>query len=101
MDNLPFACDSLTNLHTIANKSLLLFKKRGFRLQKWVANSISKSILTNVPKCDLGCNVREINLCPDVMPDSKALGLTWDAENDRLRMLSRRAIHDVSTRREM
>ena len=35
------------------------------------------------------------------MPDSKALGLTWDVENNRLRMLSRRAMHDVSTRREM
>ena len=101
MDDLLFASDSLTDLHNIANESLLLFKKRGFRLRKWVANGISKSILTNVPRCDLGCNVKEINLCSDVMPDSKALGLTWDVENDRLRMLSRRAKHDVSTRREM
>ena len=35
------------------------------------------------------------------MPDSKALGLVWDVEGDRLRVCSRRKLVDVSTRREM
>ena len=34
-------------------------------------------------------------------PDSKALGLVWDAEDDRLRVCSERKLVDVSTRREM
>ena len=34
------------------------------------------------------------------MPDSKALGLVWDVENDKLRVLERNLL-DISTRREM
>ena len=35
------------------------------------------------------------------MPDSKALGVTWDVENDKLRLCPKKSLVEVSTRREM
>jgi len=37
---------------------------------------------------DLGSNVREIDLTSQLMPDSKALGLVWDVESDKLCVLA-------------
>ena len=101
MDDLLLASDSLSDLQTVARESVTLFKSRGFRLRKWVASSNAKTVLNDVPKCDLGSNIREIDLGSEPMPDSKALGLVWDVENDRLRVLSKRKLQNVSTRREM
>ena len=50
-----------------------------------VANDNSKTGLSEISKCDLGSNIREINLGAESMPDSKTLGLLWDVENIRLR----------------
>ena len=57
-------------------------------MRRWVCNSDSKSVLTGIPKSDLGLNIREIDLGSQSMPDSKALGLVWDVENDKLRVVS-------------
>ena len=66
----------------------------------WICNSDSKSVLTWIPKSDLGSNIGEIDLGSQPMPDSKALGLVWDVENDKLRVL-KRTLLDMSTRRKM
>ena len=76
------------------------FKAEGFKLRKWVSNSDSKLVLTGIPKSDLWLNIREIDLGSQPVPDSKALGLVWDVENDKLRVLKRNLL-DISTRREM
>ena len=67
---------------------MLLFASRGFKLRKWVANNLSKSVLSFVPSCDLITNIKEIDLCSQSLPDSKALGLVWVVESDRLRVCS-------------
>ena len=59
-----------------------------------------KSVLTGIPKHDLPLNIRESDLGSQPMPDSKALGLVWDAENDKLRVLNRNLL-DISARCEM
>ena len=54
---------------------MLLFASGGFKLRKWVANNLSKSVLSFVPSCDLNTNLKEIYLCSKSLPDFKALGL--------------------------
>ena len=100
MDDL-LSFDSFDDLKLVTQESKALFESRGFKLRKWVANSVSKSVLLNLPPEDLGANDKEIDLTSHLMPDSKALGLVWDEEGDRLRVCSRRKLVDVSTRREM
>ena len=101
MDDLLIATNSLNDLQAISQEAAELFQSRGFKLRKWVANSLSKSVLSGIPSCDLGPNIREIDLGSQLMPDSKALGLAWDVEHDSLRVSSRHALCDVTTRREM
>jgi len=84
MDDLLLSSDSLTDLGTLSEESVRLFERRGFKLHKWVANEQSKSILLKVPQCDLRTNIREIDFVAKPMPDSTALGLLWDIENDTL-----------------
>ena len=57
MDDLLLASDSLGDL-----KKNFLFESRGYKLPKWVANGSSKTVLSGIPKCDLGSNIREIDL---------------------------------------
>ena len=61
----------------------------------------SKCVLSGIPPSDLGSSLREVDLGTQPMPDSKALGLVWDVEDDRLRVCSRRALGRVSTKRKM
>ena len=96
MDDLLFSSDSLVDLHTVSRESIALFKSRGFKLRKWVANNISKSVLSEVPKDDLSPNLKEIDIGTQLMPASKALGLVWDVENDRLRVSSKQNLTGIT-----
>ena len=102
MDDMLLACDSLSDLATIANESRQLFASRGFKLRKWITNSEATCSLHDVPKCDLARGVGEVDLGSQPLPDSKALGLLWDPENDRLRIRwENSAKARVRTRRDM
>ena len=71
-------------------------------VHKWVANNnLSKSVLSFVPSCDLNTNLKEIDLYSQLLPDSKALGLLWDVESDRLRVCSCGKLIEVLTRRQV
>ena len=76
------------------------FKAEVLNCGKWVSNSDSKSVLTEIPKSNFWLNIREIDLGSQPMPDSKASGLVWDVENDKFRVLKRNLL-DISTRPEM
>ena len=101
MDDVLFFSDSLSELVTMSRESIELFKSRGFILRKWVANSSAKSILSEIPKCDLATNISEIAIGSEPMPDSKALGVVWDVENDKLKVNLNKNSVDVTTRREI
>ena len=101
MDDLLLSSDSLHDLEKVSQESMSLFASHGFKLRKWVANNLSKSVLSFVPSCDLITNLKEIDLCSQPFPDSKALGLVWAVESDRLRLCSSRKSIEVSTRRQM
>ena len=82
MDDMLMTSDSLTDLEMIIRESMSLFESKGFKLGTWVANGLSKSILSNIPQSDLGLSIRGINFGSHLMPDCKALGVVWDVEND-------------------
>ena len=88
MDDLLLTADLLNDLETVSRQSALLFRSRGFKLRKWVANRQSRSILSDIPKENLG----EVDLSAKPMPDSKALSITWDVENDKLRLCPKKSL---------
>ena len=102
MNDRLLVSDSLDDLKRIFRESTSLFESRGFKLRKWVANGNSKTVLSGITKCDLGSNIREIDLNAEPMPDPKTLGLVWDVENDRLRVcFKHKKLGEVTTKREM
>ena len=100
MDDVLFACDSLSDLETVSRESIALFQSRGFRLRKWITNSCAQSILSEIPKGDLAASISEITIGSQPMPDSKALGVIWDVENDKFK-ISFDKNFVVLTRRQM
>ena len=100
MDDILLASDSLSDLEIIAKESIDLMESRGFKLRKWVSNCCAKSILTKVPRCNLALSVSKIDLGSQPLPDSKALELVWDTEQDRL-LVNFREFCEASTRRQM
>ena len=86
MDDILFTSDSLLDLETMSRESTELFKSRGFKLRKWVANSNAESVLSKIPKSDLASNISEIAIGSQLMPDSKALEIVWDVENDQFKI---------------
>ena len=100
MDDILLTSDSLSDLEIIAKESIDFMESRGFKLRKWVSNCCAKSILTKVPRCDLAPSVSKIDLGSQPLPDSKALGLVWDTEQDRL-LVNFREFCEASTRRQM
>ena len=102
MDDMLLGCDSLSDLATTASESRQLFASRGFKLRKWITNSDAASILRDVPKRDLARGVGEVDLGSQPLPDSKAFGLLWDLENDRMQIRwENSAKTRVRTRRDM
>ena len=74
---------------------------RGFKLRKWISNSCAKAILTEIPQCDLAPSISEVTIGAEPMPDSKALGVIWDVENDKLKVSFNKNFSPVTTRRQM
>ena len=86
VDNLLITAEFLADIEVISRESKSLFESRSFGLCECLANHLAKPILLSIPKCDVGSNIREIDLGSNPKPDSKALGLIWDAEKDCLKV---------------
>ena len=85
----------------MSRESIGLFKSRGFKLRKWVANSRAKSILSEIPKCDLAANISKITIGSEPMQDSKALGVVWDVESYKFKVNLNKTSVGVTTRRQV
>ena len=100
MNDLLFAGDTLSDVQTFAREGIELFKSRGFKLRKWVTNGHAKSVLRQVPQCDHAPSIGKIDIGSQPLPDSTALGLSWDPESDTLK-ISGRTFVEAATRCEM
>ena len=65
-----------------------------------VTNGHAKSVLRQVPQCDHAPSIGKIDIGSQPLPDSTALGLSWDPESDTLK-ISGRTFVEAATRREM
>ena len=100
MDDLLLAGDTLLAAETFAGEGLELFQSRGFKLRKWESNGPAKPVLLLIPQCDHASSVGRIDIGLQPLPDSLALGLTWDSESDTLKVSSRKFV-EATARREM
>ena len=100
MDDLLFAGDTLSDVETFAREGIELFESRGFKLRKWVTNGHAKSVLRQVPQCNHAPSIGKIDIGSQPLPDSTALGLSWDPESDTLKISGRKFV-EATTRREM
>ena len=90
----------MLTLKRSAGEGCSLFESRGFKLHKWIANSHAKIVLDNIPRSDLSPCVSNIDPGVQPLPDSSALGLTWDTRRDMLRIHCRE-FEEASTKRKM
>ena len=88
MDDLLFSTHTLEEARTVALESIELLASRGFQLVKWTSNKQAKSALTEISKDKLAASIRTINLQTeaDTLPEFKAVGCVWDAEQDLLKI---------------
>ena len=100
VDDVLLASNKLVDLETFAGEGCRLFESRGFKLRKWIANFHAKTVLDNIPRSDLSPCVSNIDLGVKPLPDSSALGLTWDTRRDMLRIHCRE-FEEASTKCEM
>ena len=101
MDDVLYSDDSLSEFEKVAQESTALFSSRGFRLRKWISNSCAKAIFTEIPQCDLAPSISEVTIRAEPMPYSKALGIIWDVENDKLKVSFNKNFSPVTTRPQM
>ena len=85
---------------SIASEAVDLFRSRGFRLRKWVANSHAREILWDIPKSDLAQFHGEVDIGCDALLDSGTLGLTWEPQQDVFQ-INCKGFKTAVTRREM
>ena len=101
MDDVLYSNDSLSELEKVARESTALFNSRRFKLRKWISNSCAKAILTEIPQCDLAPSISEVTIGAEPMPDSKALGVIWNVENDKPKVSFNKNFSPVTTRRQI
>jgi len=78
IDSYRYIGDVLMSSDSLADLKIMPRESRelgGFNLRKWVANDPAKTLLLEVPQCDLAPALSEITIGIKSMPDSKVLGI--------------------------
>ncbi|XP_014676416.1 PREDICTED: uncharacterized protein LOC106816352 [Priapulus caudatus] len=73
--------DSERAIHLVNQLSALL-SRGGFRLTKWMCNN--RIVIESIPQEERAKTVKDLNLDEQVLPTERALGVTWNAESDKL-----------------
>ena len=80
--------DCLASLPTIQKAQQLvreltdLLSQGGFRIRKWISNS--REVIESIPKSDRCATLCDLDLFLDHLPTERALGLSWNVNNDTL-----------------
>ena len=59
-----------------------LLSQGGFRIHKWISNS--REVIKSIPKSDRCATICYLDLFLDHLPTERALGLSWNVNNDTL-----------------
>ena len=85
MDGLLYNTDNLDAAQIVAQESVQLLASRGFKLVKWTACKKAKSIIPEMDENNLAPLIRTVDLkTEEPLPDFKAVGCIWNAEEDTL-----------------
>jgi len=72
--------DSVERAIHIVHQLTKLLKNGGFRLTKWISNS--RDVMASIPNKDQLKKVQSLDLQCEALPVERALGVSWDIEND-------------------
>ena len=88
MDDLLYSTDTLDDAQSIAFELTDLFASRGFQLVKWTANRPATAALALMSEEKLAPSIRTIDLNSghETLPNFKAVGCIWNAEQDVLKI---------------
>jgi len=100
MDDLLYSTDTLERAQTIAFELIDLFSSRGFQLVKWTANTHVKPVLVQMSEDKLAPSIKSVDLISgdEPLPNLKAVGCIWDAEQDVLKIQFSLEKHSSFTR---
>nr|XP_054770423.1 uncharacterized protein LOC129278240 [Lytechinus pictus] len=80
VDDCLVSCKTESDAIDLVAKLMLLLNKGGFQLTKWVSSS--PDVIESVPVEDRAKNIVGLDLNRDALPVERALGVTWDVEQD-------------------
>ena len=80
VDDLLISLPSAVEAIKTANQLRELVSKGGFHLTKWISND--RAVLGSITPEDRGAGARQIELGGDRLPMERALGVTWDLQED-------------------
>ena len=87
MDDLLFSTDTLDKARLVASESVRLLASRGFKLVKWTACRKVAPVIAEMEEAVLAPSIRTLDLkTEEPLPDLKAMGCTWNAEEDTLKV---------------
>ena len=87
MDDLLFSTDTLDKARLVASESVRLLASRGFKLVKWTACRKAVPVIAEMEEAVLAPSIRTLDLkTEEPLPDLKAMGCTWNAEEDTLKV---------------
>ena len=82
VDDLLKSKDSVESTIDIISKIKMMCASGGFNLTKFTSNE--RAVIQSIPDEDLSKNIKNLNLELDTLPVERALGMTWNIENDTL-----------------
>ena len=88
MDDLLYSTDTLDDAQSIAFELTDLFASRGFQLVNWTANRPATAALVLMSEEKLAPSIRTIDLNTghETLPNFKAVGCIWNAEQNVLKI---------------
>ena len=86
MDDLLFSTDTIASAQQITDESIKLFDCRGFKLTKWSACRSAKTIIAKLGEDMIAPEVRTLDWRTGELPEVKAVGCIWNAEEDTLKI---------------
>ena len=87
MNDLLFSTDTLDKARLVASESVRLLASRGFKLVKWTACQKAVPVIAEMEEAVLAPSIRTLDLkTEEPLPDLKAMGCTWNAEEDTLKV---------------
>ena len=82
VDDLLKSKDSLESAIDLVSKIKMMCTTGGFNLTKFSFNR--RAVIQSIPDEDRSKNIKNVNLELDSLPIERALGMTWNIENDTL-----------------